>query len=64
MVGGIIGIFGGMIFNQIQIGEGLILPWNWIAYAFLICAFIGVLSGMYPAFRAANENVIDALRYE
>jgi putative ABC transport system permease protein len=64
ILGGIIGIFGGTVFNLFNIGEGLILPWNWIVYSFLICATIGVGAGIYPAFRAANENVIDALRYE
>lgn len=58
------GIVTGMVFNHFNIGEGLILPWDWIAYSFLICAGIGAGAGFYPAFRAANENVIDALRYE
>jgi len=64
LFGGIVGIVGGIIFNQIQIGDELILPWNWICYSFFICASIGMIAGMYPALRAANENVIDALRYE
>jgi putative ABC transport system permease protein len=62
--GGVIGIFGGTVFNQIQISGELILPWNWIGYSFLICASIGIVAGLYPALRAANENVIDSLRYE
>ena len=64
LMGGLLGITGGSIFNQLNIGAGLILPWSWIGYSFVICAGIGVAAGMYPAFRAANENVIDALRYE
>lgn len=64
VVGGIIGIVGGTVFNEINIGGGLILPWKWIVYSFLICASIGMAAGIYPAFRAANENVIDALRHE
>lgn len=64
VTGGIIGIVGGMVFNQIYIGGALILPLNWLAYSFLICAGIGCGAGLYPAFRAANENVIEALRYE
>jgi putative ABC transport system permease protein len=63
-LGGFIGIFGGMIFNHINIGAGFLLPWNWIGYSFFICAGIGALAGLYPALRAANENVIDALRWE
>lgn len=64
ILGGLLGIVGGMVFNHFNIGEGLILPWDWITYSFLICAGIGGIAGFYPAFRAANENVIDALRYE
>jgi putative ABC transport system permease protein len=64
VLGGVLGVIGGSIFNQIETGAGLILPWTWIAYSFVICAGIGMLAGLYPALRAANENVIVALRYE
>lgn len=64
VMGGSLGIIGGSIFNQVQIGAGLILPWAWIAYSFFICAGIGVAAGLYPALRAANKNVIVALRWE
>ena len=63
-LGGLLGVIGGMIFNHFHIGEGLTLPWNWIGYSFIICVGIGGIAGIYPALRAANENVIDALRYE
>lgn len=64
LLGGILGIVGGMIFNEINIGAELILPWVWVGYSFLICAGIGIIAGLYPAFRAANADVIEALRYE
>jgi len=64
LVGGLIGIAGGMAFNKIVIGDGLIWPWMWIAASVLICMFIGVVSGVYPAFRAANIDVIQALHHE
>ncbi|MDX1763202.1 MAG: ABC transporter permease [bacterium] len=64
LLGGLIGIVGGAIFNHLRTGEGFILPWQWIGLSFFICAAIGVLAGLYPALRAANRNVIDSLRYE
>ncbi len=64
LLGGVIGVLGGTIFNRINIGEQLIFPWLWIVNSFFICAGIGMLAGLYPAFRAANANVIEALRYE
>jgi putative ABC transport system permease protein len=62
--GGIFGIVGSTLFNRFYLDSPIILPVNWIVYSFVICAGIGMLAGIYPAIRAANENVIDALRYE
>ena len=64
LLGGVLGIVAGTVFNKIKIGGALILPWDWVGYSFLICATIGVVAGMYPAVRASNANIIDALRYE
>ncbi|MGR3176698.1 MAG: ABC transporter permease [Candidatus Anammoxibacter sp.] len=64
VLGGLLGIIGGLTFNHISIGGNLILPWDWAAYSFVICVGIGGAAGIYPAFRAANANVIDSLRYE
>jgi putative ABC transport system permease protein len=64
VMGGILGIVGGLLFNHFTITSEFIIPWHWIGYSFLICAGIGGASGLYPAFRAANENVINALAYE
>ena len=64
VAGGILGIVGGSAFNKLIIGAELILPWVWIFYSILICSGIGVFAGLYPAFRAANIDVIEALRYE
>ncbi len=64
LIGGLLGIIGGTNFTHFNIGAGLILPWNWIGYSFVICVGIGGVAGLYPALRAANKNVIDALRYE
>jgi putative ABC transport system permease protein len=64
LLGGLLGLAAGLVFIRVMTGEALILPWNWIGYSFVICAGIGVAAGLYPALRAANRNVIEALRYE
>ncbi len=37
-------------------------PPSLLTYCFLIAVFIGILGGVYPAYRAANKNPIDAIR--
>jgi len=64
VAGGALGVLGGTTFNKLIIGTELILPWVWIFYSIIICSGIGVAAGLYPAFRAAKIDVIEALRYE
>ncbi|MFQ6007670.1 MAG: ABC transporter permease [Candidatus Zixiibacteriota bacterium] len=64
ITGGAIGIVGGILFNNLVIGAELIIPWPWVGYSIVICTGIGIAAGLYPAFRAAHVDVIDALRYE
>jgi len=35
-----------------------------VGYSFGICAGIGAVAGLFPALRAANRNVVEALHYE
>ncbi|MEE8577957.1 MAG: ABC transporter permease [candidate division Zixibacteria bacterium] len=64
MVGGMMGIVGGIVINHMSMGEEIILPWIWIFNSLLICVGIGIIAGLYPAIRAANVNVIEALHHE
>jgi ABC-type antimicrobial peptide transport system permease subunit len=43
--------------------EPIIAPWSIIA-AVGISAFVGIVFGLYPAFRAARMDPIEALRHE
>lgn len=64
-VGGVIGLAIGSL---IALGLKFLLPSAistiWVAAAFLSSCAIGLIFGIYPAWKAANLNPIEALRYE
>jgi putative ABC transport system permease protein len=64
-VGGVIGVIVGSL---ISLGLTLLLPTIlsslWIGAAFACSCAIGLIFGIYPAWKAANLNPIEALRYE
>ncbi len=64
-VGGLIGITLGSL---IALGMGVVLPSvlssAWVIAAFTVSIGIGLVFGIYPAWKAANLNPIEALRYE
>jgi putative ABC transport system permease protein len=64
-VGGVIGIVLG---SGIAAGLKYLLPTllspGWVVVAFLCSCGIGLIFGIYPAWKAANLDPIEALRYE
>jgi putative ABC transport system permease protein len=66
-LGAIIGILLGITIGNLlahQMDVPMLIPWDWIATAVIICSIIGIGFGLYPAWRAANLRPVDALRYE
>ena len=64
-VGGVVGI---MVGSALALALSVIISSQvsllWILAAFLVSCGIGLIFGIYPAWKAANLNPIDALRYE
>jgi putative ABC transport system permease protein len=63
LVGIGLGILGGNL-AAVAFSMPPAFPVDWAIIGFLLCAFIGVVFGVYPAWKAANLDPIEALRFE
>jgi putative ABC transport system permease protein len=41
-----------------------LLPWDWALIGLLVCSVVGIVFGTYPAWKAAQLDPIESLRYE
>jgi len=67
IVGGFIGILIGVGIGNFAgslLNAQSAVPWEWVFMGLTLCVAVGVIFGTYPAYKAANLDPIEALRYE
>jgi len=68
LIGGVIGVALGvgvgnmitLVFPSIE----AVVPLDWVFIGLFVCSFIGIVFGIYPAYKAAGLDPIESLRYE
>ncbi len=67
----LMGCIGGIVLGMaignwiaVAISGTFVVPWPWITLAIILCTVIGLISGFYPASKAAKLDPVEALRYE
>ena len=67
LLGALFGILLGILVGNsfsLFLSTGFVVPWWWLFWGIVICSIVGLLAGLYPSFKAARLNPIEALRYE
>ena len=66
-VGGVIGVIFGILGGNVLawfMKVPPVIPIDWIVLGLVICSVVGIVFGTYPAYKAANLDPIESLRYE
>ncbi len=63
LLGVLLGIVGGNVVS-IMMEVPAVIPWDWAAIGLTVCSLVGLIFGVYPAWKASTLDPIDALRYE
>jgi putative ABC transport system permease protein len=62
-VGVVFGILGGNVLALV-LKLPPVVPVDWVVMGLAICSIVGIVFGTYPAWKAANLDPIESLRYE
>ncbi len=62
-VGVVLGILGGNCL-ALYLKLPAVVPVDWVIIGLAICSAVGIIFGTYPAWKAANLDPIESLRYE
>jgi putative ABC transport system permease protein len=66
-IGGIFGVILGIIGGNVVgllLEVPAVIPWDWALIGIGVCSLVGLTFGVYPAWKAATLDPIEALRYE
>ncbi len=66
-LGGLLGILLGILIGNLMsllLHSSFVIPWIWIFSGVMLCVIVGLISGIFPAIKAARLDPIEALRYE
>jgi putative ABC transport system permease protein len=58
-----LGILGGNIVGLL-LKVPAVIPWEWVGAGFVSCTLVGLVFGVYPAWKASMLDPVEALRYE
>jgi putative ABC transport system permease protein len=66
LLGLVVGVAFGWVVTEGLSSQGLVfaIPWGTLIACLVVAAFVGVLAGAWPAWRASRMRVLDALSYE
>lgn len=66
-IGGLIGVFVGILAGNgisVWLETPPYMPWDWAAIGLGVCSLVGIVFGVYPAWKASTLDPIESLRYE